>query len=565
MSQEATTANQGAGTGSSAALACADAVNLSPISNSADDSAIEHSVPVEVTSPPLDGVNVAGYLTAESGVGEAARGYVRALQQCGIPVALNNFDVAVGSRKADRSFSEFAQNNPFAINLICINADQLPAFVQNVGEGYFQGKYNIGVWWWELPDFPQENWSSFRWLDEIWVGSSFIQQSLSRYSPIPIVRIPPAVSINPSVRAAFSQSQQSQRHSLALPADEFLFLFMFDFFSGFERKNPLATVRAFKQAFKPSEPVRLVMKCINSQKAANKLQQLQEAVGDARVTILDRYLSGAETTGLIAACDAYVSMHRSEGLGLPLVEAMLLQKPVIATGWSGNADFMTVSNSYPLPYKLIVNNTDVGPYRTGELWAEPDQAAAAQAMRAVFSTRAETESRLRMRQASVDAQTNFSEQAVAALINGRLAAIRCFHPPKNDQKSTAPAPYLVDQTVQKQLDIIATGGTVHGGAESAKSMMRKFLMPIVERAGYLNSIYLQLFRRIFSDSSATAARLDLIDSRTRSLLAGADARISQMEQEIETLRTRLHVEISRNKQSGHERSFGIDQAEEIVE
>ncbi|HEY9718561.1 MAG TPA: glycosyltransferase family 4 protein, partial [Trichormus sp.] len=458
MSQEAVTAHQGVGAHSSAASPRAGAANFSLNSNSEDDSVIERSVAVELNSLPLDGVNVAGYLTAESGVGEAARGYVRALRQAGIPVALNNFDVAVGSRKADRSFSQFAQNNPYPINLICVNADQLPAFVQKVGPGYFQGKHNIGVWWWELPDFPQENWSSFRWLDEIWVGSSFIQQSLSRYSPIPIVRIPPAVSIDSSVQAALSQPQESRRRALGLPDHEFLFLFMFDFFSGFERKNPLATIRAFKQAFQPSEPVRLVMKCINSQKSADKLQQLQAAIGDARVTILDCYLSGEETTGLIAACDAYVSMHRSEGLGLPLVEAMLLQKPVIATGWSGNADFMNVSNSYPLPYKLVVNNADVGPYRTGELWAEPDEAAAAQAMRQVYCTSDEAETRLKMRQASVDAQTNFSEQSVAALIGGRLAAIRCFHPQPNNQAPTTPSQYLVDETVQKQLDIIATGG-----------------------------------------------------------------------------------------------------------
>jgi len=122
------------------------------------------------------------------------------------------------------------------------------------------------------------------------------------------------------------------------------------------------------------------------------------------------------------------------------------------------------------------------------------------------------------------------------MIKGRLAAIRCFHPEGAGQSRTTPAPYLLDETVEKQLDIISGGGAAGGGAEPAKSLMRRLFMPIVERAGYLNSVYWQLFRKLFADSSSTTARLDLIDSRTRNLLASADARIRQLEQEIADLR-----------------------------
>jgi glycosyltransferase involved in cell wall biosynthesis len=534
MAQEISTADHGAASVCSATTVHGNTANSASACGAFFGPSSEPAPPVTPHALRLDGVNVVGYLTAESGVGEAARGYVRALQQAGIAVALNNFDAAVGSRKQDQSFSGFAQNNPYSINLICINADQIPVFVETVGQEYFRDRYNIGVWWWELPDFPQEYWSSFRWFDEIWVGSSFIQQSLSKYSPVPIVRIPPAVSIPTDILANLCRDKLSQRQALALPDKDFIFLFMFDFFSGFERKNPLATIRAFKQAFEPSEPVRLVMKCINSQKSAKKLQQLQEAIGDARITILDRYLSGQETTGLIAACDAYVSLHRSEGLGLPLVEAMRLEKPVIATGWSGNADFMTVSNSYPLPYKLVVNDADVGPYRTGELWAQPDETAAAQNMRQVYHAGDDAEISLKLRNASADAESQFSEQSVAALINGRLRAIRCFNP---DRFSTTYRPYFLDATVEKQLEIIANGGAVSGGTDAAKSFVRKLFMPIVERAGYLNSIYLQLFRRLFTQAASTTAQLDLIDSRTRNLMANVDARMRVLEKEITELKS----------------------------
>src|SRR5262249_53673511 len=159
-------------------------------------------------------------------------------------VALNNVEIGVASRKSDDTFGDFAQNNPYPVNLICVNAHQLPEFVAKYGEDYFKGKYNIGVWWWELQEFPQVYWQCFSWFDEIWVGSIFIQQALSRYSPIPIVFIPPAVSL--------PDKPLVDRHALSLPEDEFLFLFMFDFLSTFERKNPLALIEAFRQAFEPS-------------------------------------------------------------------------------------------------------------------------------------------------------------------------------------------------------------------------------------------------------------------------------------------------------------------------
>ncbi len=364
------------------------------------------------------GVNVAGYLNAESGVGEAARGYVRGLKRAGIPVALNNVDVAVTSRKSDYHLGEFAQNNPYSINLICVNADQMPAFVDKFGEGYLKDRYNVGVWWWELADFPQAYWESFRWFDEIWVGSTFVQSSLSKCSPVPVVRIPPALELTKEAMVG--------RAELGLPEGEFLFLFMFDFLSSFERKNPLAVARAFCQAFSPDQPARLVLKCINSDKAPEKLALLKEIIGDSHVTLIDHYLSALENASLISCTDCYVSLHRSEGLGLPLAEAMLMHKPVIATGWSGNADFTTASNSYLIPYKLSVNAKDDGPYKQGEMWAEPDEKLAIEAMREVFNNR--DAAALKAAQAAVDIASHFSAQTVSAAITARLAAIRAFHP-----------------------------------------------------------------------------------------------------------------------------------------
>jgi glycosyltransferase involved in cell wall biosynthesis len=517
-----------------------------------------------------DGMNVAGYFTGELGVGAAARGYVRALEQAGVPLALNNVEIGVQSRKGDSTFGKFAQNNPYPINLICVNAGQLPGFVQTYGEDYFRDKYNIAVWWWELQEFPTEYWQCFTRFDEIWTGTRFIQHALSRYSPIPILCIPPSLSL--------PDEPLVSREALGLPHDEYLFLFMFDFLSVFERKNPLALIRAFRQAFQPSEPVRLILKCMNSQQAPEQLARINEASGDARITLLDKYLSRIETVSLIGACDAYASLHRSEGLGLPLAEAMMLRKPVVATGWSGNADFMTDSNSYVVPYKLVANERDAGPYKAGEVWAQADNKVAARMLREVYDNR--DGSALKAAQAAVDVRMHFGPETVAAEINSRLTAIKAFHPKllheqqgtsvgasiaasvrasvetSIDASSAASAgtsidassaardvmrhartgEFLVDPLVDEQLNIISGTGTTGSATERSKGLLRKLIMPIVERAGYMNSIYAQLLRKLFERYGHITTRLNLVDERTRRSIANAETRISALEEEIKRLK-----------------------------
>lgn len=476
------------------------------------------------------GVNVAGYIAAESGVGTATRGYIRALNAAGIPVALNNFSVGLESRQADETFGGFSDSNPYAINLICVNADQLPAFVQHFGSSYFEGKYNIGVWWWELPEFPPQFWESFKWLDEIWVGSYFIQHALAPSSPLPVVRIPPALSL--------PEFKPELRANWGIAENDFVFLNMFDFFSGFERKNPLGLIRAFRAAFKPDEPVTLILKCINSAKATDKLQILRECIGDARIQIADHYLSTEQTFALVDMCDAYVSLHTAEGFGLPLADAMMLRKPAIGTGWSGNIDFMTAQNSYLVPYRLQIKSTDTPPYQEGEVWAEADEEQAAKLMRAVYGDRCTAS--MRGAQAAIDVRKEFDPQSVAALVKHRLAAIQAFHPSRIPNQDPAAKPFLLDDTTEKQLSIIATGSPrSESKGEAGKSLLRKFLMPIVERAGYLNGIYSNLFHRLFHEFGQIRARMDVIDSRVRRRTAEMDARIASMEDEIKRLRDEL--------------------------
>ena len=324
------------------------------------------------------GVNVAGYFGSEKGVGEAGRASVRALQAAGIPYVLNNF-VDSGSLNADSSFIDFSEDNPFSVNLIHVNADQVPIFASKKGEIYFSGCYNIGRWFWELSDFPQEWYPSFEYFDEIWAASSFIQAALSRVSPIPVVKIPP--SLAPEVQA----TSGLDRTHLGLPNKSFIFLSMFDFDSTLDRKNPLGVVEAFKMAFGEDDRAFLFLKSAHANHNPSALEAIQTAISKRKnIRIVDKVFSREEINALVATSDCYVSLHRSEGFGLPIAESMRFAKPVIVTAYSANMDFTTPQNSFLIDYRLTCIREDHGPYRRGYVWAEPDLDQAAELMRYVY-------------------------------------------------------------------------------------------------------------------------------------------------------------------------------------
>jgi glycosyltransferase involved in cell wall biosynthesis len=382
-------------------------------------------------------VNVVGYLRTESGVGSAIRGYVRALRALRVPVSLLDVSDLSGNRAEDRTFASFDAHHPYNVNLVCGDIDLHFAMMARLGEEAYKDCYNIGVWNWELPRFPEKWYDRFVYYDEIWVGSSFIANALSPVSPVPVVRIPPVLT--PEVPG----SREAGRRRLGVSPEEFIYLFVFDFHSGFQRKNPLAVLDAFRAAFgwvaRPESakgvlastpfadsgratPVRLVIKCVNPDFDREYFAALQARAHGCPVSIHAGYWPCEYVRDLMAACDAYVSLHRSEGIGLTVTEAMALGKPVIATGWSGNMDFMSVTNSFPVRYELAQLRERVGHYQAGEIWAEPSVAHAAELMRFVFENRGEAEARGRA--ARRDLEADYSEERLAGLIQHRLTLIR---------------------------------------------------------------------------------------------------------------------------------------------
>jgi glycosyltransferase involved in cell wall biosynthesis len=325
------------------------------------------------------GINVVGYLTSEKGVGEGVRSDLRILEAAGIPHAANNF-VDSGSENRELLPASLSTDNPYSVNLIHINADMLPRFARQ-NRRYLAARYNIGYWAWELSEFPAEWNHAFSYLDEVWTPSVFTSDSVARVSPIPVHTMPHA--IDPEIQTL----PEFDRTSFRLPADAFVFLFMFDFQSYLERKNPLGLIKAFRQAFPGRKDVLLLLKCSHAAEHPKQLKELQ-AAGGANVRILNTVLPRGAVHSLMSAADGYVSLHRSEGFGLTLAEAMLCGKPVIATAYSGNVDFMTKENSFPVPYKLIAIDRNYGPYKAGGSWADPDRDCAVDMMRYVVENRA---------------------------------------------------------------------------------------------------------------------------------------------------------------------------------
>jgi glycosyltransferase involved in cell wall biosynthesis len=325
------------------------------------------------------GVNVAGHLSSEKGVGEAVRSTIRILEAAQIPYILNNFHDP-GAVNNDNTFTNFSEQNPYRVNLIVLGTDALPHFVREKGRQYFANHWNIGHWAWELADFPREWFRHFQLFDEVWVASSFVQEALARLAPIPVSTVPYTLT-------GEMPPHLLHRFHFGLPKDTFVFLFIFDFHSYVERKNPLGLIEAFKRAFSPKEDVLLILKCSHADWAPSALKSVQEASRGANIRITDCILSREQIRTLIYLSDCYISLHRAEGFGLTMAEAMSMERPVIATGYSGNTHFMTANNSFLVDYKLIPIEQDHGPYKRGFVWADPDLDRAAELIRFVYENR----------------------------------------------------------------------------------------------------------------------------------------------------------------------------------
>jgi glycosyltransferase involved in cell wall biosynthesis len=323
------------------------------------------------------GVNLAGYLDSALGIGEVARRVRSALGAAGVPVAARALTAAGVASVPGTSAPREAPRHP--VTLICANAEGMEGAHAELGSDWFDDRYAIGFWWWEVDAFPDRWERAFDGLDEVWVGSHHVAGTLAPLAPVPVVRMPVPVSL-PRVEA-------TGRSELGLP-DGALFLTVFDYGGVFARKNPLGAVEAFRRACPADEPAALAIKCVGADRHAAEHQRLLEAVaGDERISVLDRVLPDEGMAALVASCDCYISLHRAEGFGLPIAEAMLLGKPVVATRYGGPAEYLSERTGFPVDHRLVEIGPGNEPYPPDAVWAEPDLEHAAALMRHVVEQR----------------------------------------------------------------------------------------------------------------------------------------------------------------------------------
>ncbi len=340
----------------------------------------------EAASPAKAGsahsINILGYINAECGIGQIARGMIKAFKKAGIPVSVYNFDIG-WHRTAEQIDVPFSNDLTYSINLCCFNAEETPQRLSQIGTEKLKGKYNIGLWAWELEEFPPEWKEAFEYVHEIWTISNFAKKSIQKATDLKVTCVP--LVVEPKVDGKYDRTY------FDIPKETYTFLFSFDGFSFADRKNPFSTAKAYADAFGFSQSTLLIVKTQNLDKAHEK--KLYKILKGTNYRIINRYFSQDEFTGLLNSIDCYVSLHRAEGFGYGLAEAMYLKKMVIATNYSGNLDFMDESNSFLVPYKLVRIEKSAGPYQKGNHWADADMTCATEMMKKVFEDRDQNYSR----------------------------------------------------------------------------------------------------------------------------------------------------------------------------
>ena len=335
-------------------------------------------VPEQPPAPGLPvGVNLAGYLDATVGVGEAARHVATALTEAGVAVAR----VGLSSRDAPRS----PDGGPTApathpITLVCANPDAMTGARDELGAGAFDERHVIGMWWWEVAAVRGSWLRAFDLVDEVWAGSRFVADVFAAVAPVPVVHVPMPVP-EPVISAA-------GRDALGMAQDRFLFGLVMDYASVAARKNPIGLIDAFARAFGDGDDdgAGLVIKTLGGDRHPAEHAAVLTAAGtQPGVTVIDGHLPAEDKNALIRELDCYVSLHRSEGFGLTIAEAMLLQTPVIATDYGGSCDFVTAFNALPVDVRMVPIGPGQDPYPADGEWAEPDLDHAAACMRAVLA------------------------------------------------------------------------------------------------------------------------------------------------------------------------------------
>jgi len=351
------------------------------------------------------GFNMIAFRGTDIGLGTAAKGYASALRpilpvhEVAIPWKLSSLkDTMIGPQ-------------PHAINLVHMNPDALPFFLGRYARDLLPGRYNIAIWVWELHAGYASWHAQCRFFNEIWTPSTYSANAIRSVSDTPVYVIPHVVDELPTPDAAQKEDPAA-----------FVFLYMFDIASTFERKNPLALIRAFRKAFGSRQDVQLILKYHHSEFDSAATQLLERLVqAEPNIRTINESLPEEQVYALLRSCDCFVSPHRSEGFGLNIAAAMYFGKPVIATGYSGNMDFTTPENAFLIDYDLVAVQHETGAYKANYVWADPSEDHLAALLRTVVES--PDEARRRAERGRRTIQELYSVKAVSGKIRQRLTEL----------------------------------------------------------------------------------------------------------------------------------------------
>ena len=412
--------------------------------------AVESGVPVELIAPeppgltnaigvdtplPLEtGTTCVGYFRAVLGVGAAGRRMAGLLQTGGERIHMRTYDHTSAPKTVAFDETDEGGRSAPALDLLvlCVNGSETERLSRALGPWATTGRYRIGLWGWELDTFPRQQQAGFDFVDEVWTYSEFAREAIARVAPEHVsvhtvaLGADIAAPANAATAAASAELSAQIRQQYGLAPSGPLVGFAFDFASSVGRKNPAAAIEAYCRAVpRPTtndHGPSLILKTINGASFPDEVDRLR-ALADGRpdVVVLDRMFDAQQHSAFVSSLSVYLSLHRSEGYGLTLLEAMAAGVPVIATAYSGNLDFMSTLNSWLIPYRLVPT-VATGQYPDGLFWAQADIDAAAAALREVLTAGSEVAARTR--QAQRDAQALIDPTNTARWIRARLATIR---------------------------------------------------------------------------------------------------------------------------------------------
>lgn len=362
------------------------------------------------------GVNLIGPVEFINGLGTSTRGYLFSIANANIQH--NVVAWHYGFEHLSKVEVAYPKQDFYSINLVHLNLDLL-------SQGYLDAvplntivtpeKYNICILYWELASVLPEWHDTMRIFDEIWCASSFMARAISAVSVRPVRVIRPALDFA-------SMPSGRDRNSFGLPSSSFIFFYAADAGGIIGRKNPGAFIDAYIEEF-PSDGNTCCLLKINNTKLAH--QEMQHIVNIAKsrpdVIFFNELLSCEDMSALFRSIDCYVSPHRSEGLGLTILEAMAAEKPVIATQYGGVTDFVTKDTAYPISHRLIEIGSGSPPYPAGYVWAEPDLLSIRENMRYVFEHQAEA--KIVGQKAAHHIRGLFSLEATSTVLQSELERI----------------------------------------------------------------------------------------------------------------------------------------------